>query len=365
MVIGLVVSLLGLVVSWVMFTRFPRLDGETGTVRGSDVSVVIPARDEPATLPRLLASLAASSVCPLEVIVVDDESSDATALVARAGGARVIATPPRPQGWLGKTWACQTGLAAAKGAHVLLLDADVWLEPNALTALLAAYGPGDVPISVLPYHAISAGYEQLTLFFNTLAFGVCGAGLPHPYGNALFGPTILVSRASLDAVGGYTGVRSNIVDDVALGHRFIAAGRRPKLFAGRGAVSIRMYAGGFDKVVEGWSKNAALGALMTPWPLRVAATLWGLGCVLAPVDVVVALARGAWATAGLAAASYLIWAVELARIARWIGDYRWTTVAAYPVALAVFVGVFVRSAWRRLTRRPVRWKGRDIDNTDT
>ena len=85
------------------------------------LSVLIPARNEAATLPHLLAALAGQTLQPLEVIVIDDHSSDATAAIARAAAAtlplRVLQPPPLAPGWCGKTWALHHGVKASCGIH--------------------------------------------------------------------------------------------------------------------------------------------------------------------------------------------------------------------------------------------------------
>src|SRR4051794_19181611 len=86
----------------------------------ASVSVLVPARDEAARIGPCLEGLREVA----EVIVIDDGSSDATAAVARAAGARVLTAPPKPDGWVGKSWALQQGLEAATGDVVVCLDAD-------------------------------------------------------------------------------------------------------------------------------------------------------------------------------------------------------------------------------------------------
>ncbi len=100
------------------------------------LSVIIPARNEAHNLPTLLGSLAAQSVRPCEILVVDDGSTDRTAEVARELGARVIASEPLPEGWRGKTWACHQGAQAATGELLCFVDADTWFEPGGLARIL-------------------------------------------------------------------------------------------------------------------------------------------------------------------------------------------------------------------------------------
>lgn len=107
------------------------------------VSVLIPARNEAATLPRLLAALGRQSLPAAEVLVIDDHSRDGTGAIAMAAAAaaglplRLIQAPPLPPGWCGKTWALHHGVATSSGDLLVFLDADTEPEPSLLASLVA------------------------------------------------------------------------------------------------------------------------------------------------------------------------------------------------------------------------------------
>ncbi|MBK9922452.1 MAG: glycosyltransferase [Elusimicrobia bacterium] len=124
-----------------------------------DFSVIIPARDEARRLPALLESLQNQSLRPLEILVVDDHSTDGTTDVARRVGARVIASAPLPAGWRGKTWACQQGAREARGPWLLFLDADLRLLPGALARIAAAARANRGPFRSCPTIARSDGWR--------------------------------------------------------------------------------------------------------------------------------------------------------------------------------------------------------------
>src|SRR5688572_18993909 len=121
MLVDVVAALVCVVVGSVLLGRMSVLARapSPGAVPPGSVSIVIPARNERESLPELLSSLRHSDVAPLEVIVVDDGSTDGTAAVAASLGATVLDAPPPPEGWNGKPWACWTGAARARGEHVL------------------------------------------------------------------------------------------------------------------------------------------------------------------------------------------------------------------------------------------------------
>src|SRR5438046_9799692 len=108
------------------------------------VSVIIPARNERRNIEKCLRSVLSTTYPALEVIVVDDHSTDGTGDVARAltredARARVITAPELAPGWFGKQWACATGARGARGTLLLVIDADTWhapdLIPRAVNAL--------------------------------------------------------------------------------------------------------------------------------------------------------------------------------------------------------------------------------------
>ena len=134
------------------------LDDEEPIHDGPLVSVVVPARDEARGVRAAIASLAAQEYVALEVIVVDDESSDATAAEAQAAAThrvRVLEGKPVPTGWVGKSWACHQGYELARGDWLLFTDADVRHAPDTVgRALALAQRRRVAGVTVLPLSLI-------------------------------------------------------------------------------------------------------------------------------------------------------------------------------------------------------------------
>ncbi|MCX5956552.1 MAG: glycosyltransferase family A protein [Cyanobacteria bacterium] len=154
---------------WLLCLRMPAL--AAGVVRGHpSVAVLIPARNEESTLPHLLRALEAQSFRPLEVIVIDDHSSDRTAAIATQTSphleVRLVRPPPLPEGWCGKTWALHNGVAASRAEVLVFLDADTEPAPDFLASLLACHQELGGLVSVQPYHRTERAYEQLSVLFN-------------------------------------------------------------------------------------------------------------------------------------------------------------------------------------------------------
>ena len=174
------------VLSWRHYQRLPVLppipDGASPPATGSEatsawprVSIVVPARDEERRLPALLLSLRALDYPDYEVVVVDDNSTDATAAVAEAGGARVLTGQPLPSGWTGKAFACHQGALAADGAWLLFADADTVHAPASLRAAIHyALRERLDALSLLTGQRCESAAERLLL---PLAYAVLFAGV--------------------------------------------------------------------------------------------------------------------------------------------------------------------------------------------
>lgn len=343
---SLVLFALGWTAGWVALWRARPLPAASS--RRAAVSIVVPARDEAASLPNLLASLVGELGPDDEVIVVDDHSTDDTALLAAAAGARVIAAPALPAGWAGKPHACHVGAQASSSEVLVFLDADVRLSPgtlDALTAQLEAY-PGEL-VSVQPHHVTAHAHEQASVLFNVVA--AMGSGACTPWGDRVptlvaFGPIVAVHREAYERAGGHVhqDVRGAVLEDIALARRF----PRSRLFSGTAAgPSFRMYPRDLGQVVEGWTKGVGIGFDATPWWAVVLTAAW-----------VTSLAGGAVTSAWFALASL----VQFGVFARRVGRFRSWAVVVFPVWVPLLVVVLVRSLWRRHRGGTVTWKGRAL-----
>jgi dolichol-phosphate mannosyltransferase len=212
------------------------------------VSVVVPARDEEARLGPCLAGLRAQGADVLEVIVVDDGSSDGTAAVARAGGARVVEGAELPPGWAGKVWALEQGLQAARGDWVLFLDADTRPAPGLVRALVhAARRDGLDLVSCAPRYALAdplarALHASMTVTIVWRLGPLDTPGWQPSHRTAVLnGQCILARREPLLAAGGWARVRGHLTEDSALARALRAAGWRIGFADGTALLEVEPY----------------------------------------------------------------------------------------------------------------------------
>ena len=326
------------------------------SVSGERLSVIIPARNEEVNLPKLLRSLAAQSVKPKEIIVVDDASTDRTAEIARHNGARIITSLPLPDGWRGKTWACHQGAQAAAGQLFLFLDADTWFKPEGLARVLVEFqAAGGGALSVAPYHVVRDFHEQFSAFFNLVMLASTGAFTllgDRCSAQRLVGQFLLIDRAAYQLGGGHEAVKGRILENFWFSKQLQAALVPMRCRSGRGVFSFRMYPDGWRQLVAGWTKGFASGAGQTPWPILLLIIIWLGGLFFTPIGLLTKGEPLPWLVV------YALCAAQVNWLLRRAGTFHWSAALFYPVLVLFFFTVFARSVFR--SGKTVNWKGRNI-----
>lgn len=232
------------------------------------ISVVVPARDEAERIGPCLAALAADPAVD-EVVVVDDESRDATASVAAAHGARVVRGTPPPPGWAGKPWALQQGLEAATGTWVVTLDADTEPAPGLAAALVARCRDEGYDLVTAAGRAACptpgvAWLHPALLTTLVYRFGPPGATVPaRPHRLVANGQCMAFRRQALLGIGGLGVVRGSLVEDVALVRWLARHHWRVGFVDAAGALRVTPYASLAD-TWRGWGRSLALEEVTGP-----------------------------------------------------------------------------------------------------
>ncbi len=339
---------------------FPRLR-RAQPKRPSRVSLLVPARDEATLIGTTVRQLLAQTYRDFEVLVLDDQSSDHTAQVARSAAAgderlRVLAGEPLPEGWLGKNWACHQLAAQASGDVLVFTDADVRWQPEALAALMALleYHRSDV-LTVWPTQETHGWAERLVV--PLMALVVLGY-LPEllvryaPWAAfaAANGQCLAFRREAYQAIGGHAAVRDRIVEDVALARLAKRQRRRLLMADGNGLIACRMYAG-WSAVRDGFAKNiiAGYGGV---GPLMLASVFHWL----------VFLAPWVWLIAQ--PSSWPLALVTLGVGARLITAgatrQRLADALLMPLSVLLMTVIAAQAVWWHVRYGGPRWKGRTI-----
>ncbi|MDW7658434.1 MAG: glycosyltransferase [Bacillota bacterium] len=378
MIFSGILILLGLVSGLLMLWYVPKAkalqepagtegnEGAEGDKPGQRVSIIIPAYNEARRLPDLLASLKIQDIQPCELLVVDDWSSDETVTVARLGGAQVISSDPILPGWVGKSRACWSGAKAAQGDWLLFFDADTRLDhAGSLRQILQTYSElgASGGLSFQPYHTVRLLYESLSAIFNIIV--MAGMSVFTPWGArlrgaGLFGPCLICRRSNYFAIGGHEAVRSQIMDDLALGQLFRKGGFPVHCYSGRGVLRFRMYSEGLGSLIEGWTKNFGSAASATHPLVLTMIILWICSGFSSVTLLLLALNGPAiWLAAGITA--YLLNVLLMFRLARLCGNFNPLLLVLYPLLLAFFSVLFFWSLILTRIFHAVKWKGRKIN----
>jgi chlorobactene glucosyltransferase len=333
------------------------------------LSIVVPARNEERQIERCVRSLLATRLPNFEVIVVDDESNDATRSILERIGAgapqlTVIQGAPLPPGWVGKSWALTQGARAARGEWLLFTDADTVHAPLAASSALGwAIARGYDVVSLLPDQEAVGLPERI--FLPTILYVILlGIGPlddindPRKPDVALFnGQYVLASRPAYDGIGGHAAVRGEVAEDLELARLFKRDGRfRTLLTGGNALVRTRMYRS-FGEIWRGFVKNFALAARGNALAAIVGATL--LACISpgSPILLLALLTQRAWIAAlGLAVAMAVV--IGIAETGMRAMRFRIGSGLALPLGLALVLAIFSTSVFCSYAGGGVEWRGR-------
>jgi len=306
-----------------------------------EVSIIVPARNEEASLGDCLQSLLAQTGVEYEIIVVDDGSTDRTRAVAESfGEVRVISPKALPPGWTGKNNAAIAGVEAARGNWLLFTDADTVHLPGSLARALAeakrehadllSYSPEQVVVTFWERALMPVVFAELASEYPPEKVRDPDSGIV-----AANGQYILVRREAYEAAGAHVAVAHEILEDVALAKVFRRAGYRVYFRYGGDAVRTRMYHS-WAQLRDGWTKNLHL---LFPRAVRRASRI-----------------AGWWVIAWLALPAIFPALALFLRVQR-ANFSRGTTLLATALGPPVFAYLLLRSK-RAHARGEVTWKGR-------
>jgi len=324
-----------------------------------DVDVIVPARDEAATIGPAIASLLAQNYAgKVRVILVDDDSRDGTAAVAGAApNLLVISGKPKPAEWSGKLWALSQGVAASSAPILLFTDADIVHDPRHLSSLTARLLVPRVDMASEMVRLNCASFAERALvpafvYFFQMLYPFAKVNDPLSRVAAAAGGTVLIRREALDRIGGVAAIKTALIDDVTLAKAVKSAG---PIYLGHSALaaSIRPY----PKVTDIWRMISRTAFTQLRYSaVMLALTLAGLALVwLVPVSEVL-FGRGRPFACGLAA-FVLATMSYMPTLGRYGRSRLWAL--ALPLVALFYMAATVGSALNHWLGRGANWKSRD------
>ena len=246
------------------------------------VSVLIPARNEENTILKLLDSLSNQDYPHIEIFVLDDGSTDNTAsVVSRFSNlsnlpVNLLTGKQKPEGWMGKNWACHQLSKHANGEILLFLDADTWLAPSTVKGIITkmrlyqlgftTVWPHQIMCSFAEKTIISMVYSTIVLYLPTLysyqapgwiPFSSLRTKVKPAFANAC-GQCMAFTKKCYNKTGGHSRVRNEVVEDVMLSKNVVSSGYRMRMFHGTDFLWCRMYRN-HNEVLQGFRKNFLAG----------------------------------------------------------------------------------------------------------
>ncbi|MCB0997376.1 MAG: glycosyltransferase [Acidimicrobiales bacterium] len=329
------------------------------------VSVCVPARDEQDAIAACLTSLCAQGYPNLEILVLDDRSSDDTAAVVRNWAdprVRLLSGDALPAGWTGKNWACHQLSQAATGELLCFIDADTLLEPSAIGDAVGVVADEDAALvsMLLGAEYRSAPEAVLLPMVNHALLALFPVALmhrhPHPRISLAIGPFILVTREAYDESGGHAAAPGHIVDDVELSRAVKATGRQVRLVNGTHLARTRWYRD-IGEIWRGFSKNA-YGALDYNAALGLAVVCLLLPLLTAPFVAVVSGAfTGHIGTHALVQVGLLLGARTITSV---VGRDPLWSIPTHVIAVLFWGATLAWSMVLAATGRTVEWRGRQV-----
>ena len=343
-----------------------------GRMNKPAVSVLVPARNEAAAIEPCVRAILASRDVELEVVVLDDASTDGTDAIVRQlaeqdARVRLIRGRPLPSGWCGKQHACAQLAAAATHETWVFLDTDVLLSTDAVRRCVAFLDASQASlVSGFPRQVTGSFLEWMLLpliHFVLLGFlPIARSRMDNSPGLAAgCGQLFITRRGDYLRAGGHTAIRASLHDGIKLPRAFRRAGLRTDIFDATDIASCRMYTRSLD-VWKGLSKNATEGigspATIVPFTILLAG-----GQMLPWVLVAWGLATGwqGWPAWTVAAAVVAVALSSLPRILA-AGRFRQsvTSVLAHPLGILVFLAIQWVALGRRLLGLQTSWRGRSL-----
>jgi cellulose synthase/poly-beta-1,6-N-acetylglucosamine synthase-like glycosyltransferase len=340
------------------------------------VSILVPARNEEhRVLANCIRSILAQDYGRFEVLAVNDRSTDATGSILETLAKsderlRVIDGQEPPAGWLGKPYAMQQALPHANGEWILATDADMIFDSQTLrTAVYRTLEAKGDAMTIIPHFEASSFWERVmiptwswvflmfTLFYRPTN--------PKTQGAVGIGGFFLMRRTVLESVGGYEGLKDEVMEDVRLAERLKGSGARLLIEHAPTLVSTRMYSN-FREMWECSTKNwfsgvkfslpFALSCVLSMYLMSVAPPLIALLCV---IGIVAGVESELWL---LLIPVLLSWFLQILVLA--LVSIRSKVSPAYsltsPLGLSLCYAMLFDSSMRITTGKGVTWKGRRI-----
>ena len=340
------------------------------------ISICIPARNEENNIRNSVESALGQDYPNIEVIVLDDRSTDSTltqlaGIAAHDSRLLPISGTNLPAGWAGKPHALFQASATARGEWLCFVDADTFLTPQAISSCYAkALETKADMFTTMNEQILDSFWEKVVmpLVMTALSVGFSPRKVNDPTTRDAIanGQFIMIRRTVYDSIGGHEKVKDQIVEDKAISEQVKWNGHHLVVADGSRVIRTRMYTD-LPSMWEGWTKNIYLGLRDHPSMLMLGAfgaTLALIAALFLPIWPLLGINwyfnDGAWLAVAVTIEALIVWASLIyarARVARGMKISAWYALTT-PLGAGVFAAMMLTSAWKVISGQGVTWRGR-------
>ncbi|MDR9418779.1 glycosyltransferase [Gracilimonas sp.] len=360
--------------NWFEFRSLADVEQYESSSKTPQVSICIPARNEEAVIERCVTSSLQQNYPNFEVLVLDDNSTDNTTAILRKLSGIInnlhhVQGKPKPDDWLGKPWACHQLSEKATGEFLVFIDADVWLEEDAVSKTVTALQKSDA-ITVWPKQKVVTFWEKLVI--PMIYYGLYSL-LPSKYVEqnpkwlpkslqkklghhfaAACGQCIAFNRSCYNRIGGHQSVKQQIVEDVELAKTIKKNGQKIIMYDGVDTVNCRMYQS-HRELFEGLRKNFFVGFGRNV-PLFSSMAVLQVIAYIMPFWILI--------TGNEDQQIFAATLIAIIFLQRWLLDFKfgWNPLVSLlqPLTIIWYEVLGIRCLWDHFTGSKAQWKGREV-----
>lgn len=363
------------------FTPLPPTPRQYFDERAPEVSICIPARNEAHSIERCVRSVMAQQYPNLNAYVLDDRSTDGTARILEklsdtfSQKLTVLAGDPKPDSWLGKSWACHQLSQKATGDILIFIDADTWLEPQTTAKVVRSMGRDIVEfVTIWPQQKLGTFWEKIVIplvYFALLTLLPVRyvhsnpKWLPAflrkkiaPLFSAACGQFMAFKRNAYKKIGGHQSVKDQVVEDVELAKNLKRAGYSMRMYHGKKAVSCRMYTSR-NALWEGFRKNFLAGFGGHTLFFIGMGLLHGITFLLPALLLPVLIVTGAQKILALCLGAITLMLLQRFMIDRWFGWHVGYGLL-HPLGIIWFQLLAIQVLADYISDKSVYWKERPV-----
>lgn len=351
----------------------PDSPSDLGGVNPPKVSIIVAAKDEQDNIENCLRSLLAQDYPGLEIICVNDRSTDATAeivgrMMQEDSRLKLINIEKLPEGWCGKNHAMQHGIRESSGQWICMTDADCIMTGKSTISIAMRYSLDEKAdmVSIVPT-------LKMHSFWETLLQPICGGVLmvwfppakvndpakSHAYANGMF---MFINRTAYEKIGTHEAIAGSLIEDIDMARRVKNAGMNLRMIPSEGLISVRMYTS-LSQIVRGWVR-IFIGSFPRFWrQLRALMVLMGKGltlyvaAVLGWIMLVAGAEHGCWwkACAVIGTVGSVIETVMTCRFFNQVCG-KWPLGLLYPLGCLMTAGILCKAIFKHLTGGTIVWR---------